>query len=66
MVDIQRLIDGFITEVDIFPGGPTGFFADVTQRTFLIKNAVYALQTLLGDAVVVGSCDDFVTNPSDP
>lgn len=55
-VDIQRLVVGFITKADIFPGGPTGFFVDVTQRTFIIKNAVYVLQTLLGDGVVVGPC----------
>lgn len=56
-VDIQRLIDGFVFEANNFSGSPTNFFADVTQRTFLIKNVVYVLQTLLGDAVVVGSCD---------
>jgi len=55
-VDIQRLIVRFITKADIFPGGPTGFFADVTQRTFIIKNAVYVLQTLLGDGVVIYRC----------
>ncbi|KAG8217092.1 hypothetical protein J3R82DRAFT_5119 [Butyriboletus roseoflavus] len=54
-VDIQRLVDGFVTEADI-PGGPTVFFADVTQRTFLIKCVVYVLQTLLGDAVVTYRC----------
>ncbi|KAH0830151.1 hypothetical protein J3R83DRAFT_1499 [Lanmaoa asiatica] len=56
MVDIYRLIYGFITKADIFPGGPTGFFADVTQRTFIIKNAVFVLQTLLGDGVVIYRC----------
>lgn len=57
VVDIQRLVVGFISKANIIPGGPTGFFADVTQRTFVIKNAVYILQTLLGDGVAVGLCD---------
>lgn len=60
MVDIQRLVDGFITKAGIFPGGSAGFFADVTQRAFIIKNAAYVLQTLLGDAVVVSFCDDWL------
>lgn len=53
-VDIQRLVVGFIIQADFFPGGPTGFFADMTQRTFIVKNTVYVLQTLLGDGVGVG------------
>jgi hypothetical protein len=40
---------------DTYPGGPVAFFADVTQNTFVIKNAIYTLQTLLGDGVVVRS-----------
>ncbi|KAF8548458.1 hypothetical protein OG21DRAFT_1449085 [Imleria badia] len=55
-VDIQRLVVGFITKANFFPGGPTGFFADVTQRTFIIKHTVYVLQTLLGDGVVIYRC----------
>ncbi|KAI9570733.1 hypothetical protein HD554DRAFT_2017845 [Boletus coccyginus] len=56
VVDIQRLVVGFISKANIIPGGPTGFFADVTQRTFIIKNAVYILQTLLGDGVAIYRC----------
>lgn len=51
-------MDGFVINADTFPGGPVDFFADMTQTTFIIKNAVYILQTLLGDAVVVGSHDN--------
>ena len=36
-----------------FPGGPQAFFADVAQTTFISKNSIYTLQTLLGDGVVV-------------
>ncbi|KAH7886568.1 hypothetical protein F5I97DRAFT_1936249 [Phlebopus sp. FC_14] len=56
VVDIKRIEDGFVTYRDTFPGGPTAFFADVAQETFVFKNAVYTLQTLLGDGVVIYRC----------
>ncbi|KAG2336886.1 hypothetical protein BDR05DRAFT_1005484 [Suillus weaverae] len=31
------------------PGGPNAFFADIRQETFIAKNVIYTLQTLLGD-----------------
>jgi len=55
VVDIVRIDEGLVKYRDTFPGGPVAFFGDVTQGTFVIKNAIYALQTLLGDGVVVGS-----------
>ncbi|KIJ62435.1 hypothetical protein HYDPIDRAFT_114550 [Hydnomerulius pinastri MD-312] len=55
-IDIKRLQDGFITYRDTIPGGPEAFFADVKQETFVFKNAVYSIQTLLGDAVVIYRC----------
>ncbi|KAG2032986.1 hypothetical protein BDR03DRAFT_710434 [Suillus americanus] len=47
---------GLVKYRDTFPGGPVAFFADVTQDTFIIKNAIYTLQTLLGDGVVIYRC----------
>lgn len=38
---------------DTFPGGPQAFFADGAQLTFMARNSIFVLQTLLGDAVVV-------------
>lgn len=52
-MDIIHLEHGLVKYRDTFPGGPVAFFADVTQVTFVIKNAIYTLQTLLGDGVVV-------------
>ncbi|KAH7928964.1 hypothetical protein BV22DRAFT_1029977 [Leucogyrophana mollusca] len=56
IVDIKRLIEGLVTYRDTFPGGPPAFFADVTQVTFVFTNAVYGLQTLVGDGVVIYRC----------
>ncbi|KAH7906431.1 hypothetical protein BJ138DRAFT_635681 [Hygrophoropsis aurantiaca] len=53
IVNIKRLVDGLVTYRDI---GPLVFFADVAQETFVFKNAVYSLQTLLGDGVVIYRC----------
>lgn len=52
IVDIVRIDQGLVKEANTFPGGPNAFFADVAQPTFVIKNAIYTLQTLLGDGVV--------------
>ncbi|KAI9461350.1 hypothetical protein HD554DRAFT_2292026 [Boletus coccyginus] len=56
VVDIVRLDEGLVKYRDTFPGGPVAFFGDVTQNTFVIKNAIYALQTLVGDGVVIYRC----------
>lgn len=53
VVDIVRIDEGLVKYRDTFPGGPLAFFEDVAQNTFVIKNAIYTLQTLLGDGVVV-------------
>lgn len=53
IVDIIRLEDGFVKYRDIFPGGPVAFFQDISQPTFVTKNLIYALQTMIGDGVVV-------------
>lgn len=47
---------GLVKYRDTFPGGPVAFFTDVTQSTFVTKNAIYTLQTLLGDGVVIYRC----------
>ncbi|KAN0073790.1 hypothetical protein V8E55_012044 [Tylopilus felleus] len=56
VVDIYRLVLGFAIKANFFPRSPAGFFTDATQRTFIIKNVVYVLQTLLGDGVVIYRC----------
>jgi hypothetical protein len=52
---IIRTEDGLVTYSNTYPGGPAAYFADVAQETYVVKNAIYILQTLVGDAVAVGS-----------
>ncbi|KAJ7134566.1 hypothetical protein C8R44DRAFT_770837 [Mycena epipterygia] len=56
VVDIKRLYTGFILEHDKFPGGPAAWFGDVTDPSFILKNVLYGLQTLIGDGVVIYRC----------
>ncbi|KAG2132950.1 hypothetical protein DEU56DRAFT_421937 [Suillus clintonianus] len=56
VVDIIRLEDGLVRYRDTFPGGPVVFFQDISQKTYVTQNAIYALQTLLGDGVVIYRC----------
>ncbi|KAG2137749.1 hypothetical protein BD769DRAFT_285418 [Suillus cothurnatus] len=56
VIDIIRLEHGFVTYRDTFPGGPLGFFQDISQPTFVTKNLIYALQTMIGDGVVIYRC----------
>ncbi|KAG1746712.1 uncharacterized protein EDB91DRAFT_1049197 [Suillus paluster] len=55
VVSIIRLEDGLVKYRDT-PGGPVAFFEDINQKTYLIKYAIYGLQTLLGDWVVIYRC----------
>lgn len=55
VIDIVRLEDGFVKYHDI-PGGPVAFFQDISQPTFVTKNLIYALQTMIGDGVVIYRC----------
>ncbi|KAG2144641.1 uncharacterized protein EDB93DRAFT_1087542 [Suillus bovinus] len=56
VVNIIHVERGLVEYRDTFLGGPIAFFADVTQTTFVTKNAIYTLQTLLGDGVVIYRC----------
>ncbi|KAG2136052.1 hypothetical protein DEU56DRAFT_367205 [Suillus clintonianus] len=56
VVDIIRAEDGLVKYRDTFPGGPAGFFGDITQKSYAIKHALYLLQTLLADGVVIYRC----------
>ncbi|KAG1812894.1 uncharacterized protein BJ212DRAFT_1276239 [Suillus subaureus] len=56
VIDIIRLEDGFVKYRDTFPGGPVAFFQDISQPTFVTKNLIYALQTMIGDGVVIYRC----------
>jgi len=56
VIDVIRIEQGLVVQRNSFPGGPSAFFADVTQSTFISKNSVYTLQTLLGDGVLIYRC----------
>jgi hypothetical protein len=46
IVDANHVWYGFVTS-----GDPDAFFQDVTKNTF--KNALYLIETLVGDAIIV-------------
>ncbi|KAI0655014.1 hypothetical protein C8Q70DRAFT_457848 [Cubamyces menziesii] len=52
-VNIARVYQGFLTIGPGLPGGPEQYFADVSQPTFVTKSALYCLQTLILDGVVI-------------
>ncbi|KAG2151537.1 hypothetical protein DEU56DRAFT_727923 [Suillus clintonianus] len=56
VVGIIHVEDGLVKHRDSFPGGSAAFFADVSQATFVTNNAIYTLQTLLADGVVIYRC----------
>jgi len=50
-IDIDRLFTGFIKlrkDEELVK-----YFGDISQATYVTKNAIYALQTVLGDSVVI-------------
>ncbi|KAG1865982.1 hypothetical protein F4604DRAFT_983460 [Suillus subluteus] len=52
VLGIIRAEYGFVT----YQGVPAVYFADASQETFVIKNSIYVVQTLLGDAVAIYRC----------
>ncbi|KAH9856485.1 hypothetical protein C2E23DRAFT_771786 [Lenzites betulinus] len=56
IIDVVRLCRGLVLKRDTFLGGPIGFFSQPSESTFVAKNVVYTMQTLLGDGVLVYRC----------
>ncbi|KAI0330249.1 hypothetical protein GY45DRAFT_1370957 [Cubamyces sp. BRFM 1775] len=56
IIDFVRACRGFVFERDSYPGGPIAFFAQPSESTFVAKNAVYTIQTLLGDGILIYRC----------
>ena len=46
-------MEGLILYRDTYPGGPLGFFSDWAQWTFVAKNYLYTVQSIVGDGVIV-------------
>ncbi|EMD40437.1 hypothetical protein CERSUDRAFT_91157 [Gelatoporia subvermispora B] len=55
-VNAKRVENGLVTFRDTFPGGPTAFFSQPGEFSFLLKNAVYMAQTLTGDGFLIYRC----------
>ncbi|KAG2121858.1 hypothetical protein DEU56DRAFT_833371 [Suillus clintonianus] len=56
IIDIIRIEEGLVQQRSTFLGGPIAFFSDVAQWSFVYKNVLYMLQTLVGDGVVIYRC----------
>ncbi|KAF8444105.1 hypothetical protein L210DRAFT_3533827 [Boletus edulis BED1] len=56
VIDIIRVMEGFIWLSKTYEGGRIMYFSDVSHWTFVSKNYVYAAQTLIGDGVVLYRC----------
>ncbi|KAG0704133.1 hypothetical protein DFH29DRAFT_392834 [Suillus ampliporus] len=56
VVDIIRAEDGLVKYRDTFPSGPAAYFGDFTLKTYATKHALYLLQTLLADGVLIYRC----------
>ncbi|KAL1743351.1 hypothetical protein HDZ31DRAFT_41158 [Schizophyllum fasciatum] len=54
-IDIRRIYLGLVRHRES-PGGPIGYFSDVSQETFVSKNGIYTAHTALGDGVVIYRC----------
>ncbi|KAH8078720.1 hypothetical protein BXZ70DRAFT_657842 [Cristinia sonorae] len=52
-VNIHRLRNGLLTKGPKRPDGSEGYFGDVTEITYMVKGALYNVQTLILDAVVI-------------
>ncbi|THH32191.1 hypothetical protein EUX98_g1986 [Antrodiella citrinella] len=53
IVNIVRLQDGFLSSGPKHLDGIEGFFADISEETYILKSALYNVQTLILDAVVI-------------
>ncbi|KAJ7909232.1 hypothetical protein B0H13DRAFT_2661533 [Mycena leptocephala] len=52
VVDIKRIYSGLVLYRDTL-GGPPAWFANEREPSFIFKNMAYAIQTALGDGVVI-------------
>ncbi|KAK0459123.1 uncharacterized protein EV420DRAFT_1538415 [Desarmillaria tabescens] len=50
-----RLVEGFIYRRDL-PGGPGGFFSDVSIPANVAKVCIHTINSILGDSIVVWRC----------
>ncbi|TCD60726.1 hypothetical protein EIP91_009632 [Steccherinum ochraceum] len=53
VVNIVRLRNGLLSDGPKHPGGVEGYFADAAEPLYITKGALYNVQTLILDAVVI-------------
>ncbi|KAI0631507.1 hypothetical protein C8Q77DRAFT_1061422 [Trametes polyzona] len=53
VVNIIRLYEGFVAKGPAMPDGAEEYFGDVSQVSFVLKTALYNVQTLILDGVVI-------------
>ncbi|OCH89294.1 hypothetical protein OBBRIDRAFT_835928 [Obba rivulosa] len=53
---IILLINGLVIDRDEFPGGTVAYFSQPSVFPFVFKSAIYAAQTLTGDAILIYRC----------
>ncbi|KAI0660062.1 hypothetical protein C8Q70DRAFT_1053304 [Cubamyces menziesii] len=56
IIDFIRACRGLVLKRESYPGGPIAFFTQPSEWTFVAKNAVYTVQTLLGDGILIYRC----------
>jgi len=55
-IDIARLIIAFVRIGNASPEGIGPWLGNVSEKTYVLKSAIYVLQTLTGDAVIIYRC----------
>ncbi|KAF8436527.1 hypothetical protein L210DRAFT_982413 [Boletus edulis BED1] len=56
VIEIIRVMCGLILYRDTYPGGPVAYFSDPSQWTFVAKNSLFTVQTVIGDGVILYRC----------
>ncbi|KAF8496993.1 hypothetical protein JB92DRAFT_2987991 [Gautieria morchelliformis] len=56
ILDFIRILEAFIFLRDSIPGGPIGYYGNVSNPLHIAKTAVYTTQTLIGDSLVTWRC----------
>ncbi|TFK52210.1 hypothetical protein OE88DRAFT_1628210 [Heliocybe sulcata] len=55
-INVARLIIAFVRVGGANPEGIVPWLATVSEKTYVLKSAIYILQTLTGDAVIIYRC----------
>ena len=53
-MDVLRIFDAFITHFST-PGGPLGYYANLSDKKNLIKTSLMVMEVIVGDTVIVST-----------